>query len=78
MDDGNSATHDSVAPWVSTPSDDGIPNNGPTVGAINSGDTNAFPQTVNLITLPETGSYTIFVDPTGLDVGTVNVGVTTR
>ena len=67
---------ESVTVWVLAPSNDGFPNNGPVAGAINIGDMNAFPQTKGLSPLPETGTYTILVDATGLDTGIVKVGVT--
>jgi len=77
MGDGDPDTvSDSIVVWVLAPSNDGFPNNGPVAGAINIGDMNAFPQTKGLSPLPETGTYTILVDATGLDTGIVKVGVT--
>jgi large repetitive protein len=70
LDDGNVATVNNTQVAVFKPSS---PNAGP-IGSVgfNTGVSSA---TINL-TLPETGSYAITIKPSGLDSGSLNLGVT--
>jgi large repetitive protein len=70
LDDGNAATVNNTQMAVFKPSS---PNTAP----INSAgfNTGASGATLN-ITLPETGSYAITIKPSGLDSGSLNLGVT--
>jgi YD repeat-containing protein len=64
LDDGNSSTNNSTLLTVLRPSGAALFN-----GTINTA-TSALP--VDL-TLPDAGSYTLVIDPAGLDAGTINV-----
>lgn len=70
LDDGNAGTVNNTQLAVFKPSS-------PNANAIGSANfnTNASGTTVNL-TLPETGTYTITINPSGLDSGSFNLGVT--
>jgi large repetitive protein len=70
LDDGNTSTINNTQMAVFKPSS-------PNAGPINSGgfNTGASGLTLNL-TLPETGNYAITIKPSGLDSGSLNLGVT--
>jgi YD repeat-containing protein len=70
LDDGNGATINNTQMAVFKPSS-------PNAGPINSGGFNTGVPGLTLnLTLPETGSYAITIKPSGLDSGSLNLGVT--
>lgn len=67
LDDGNPGTVNTTAIQISRPS------NGATTASGNLNTVTAG-LTINT-TLPETGTYSILINPSGLDIGTINLGV---